>query len=60
VTGGFRAFWLLINIYHITDLTPAAIKARGGFWFLVFGLICRHTASNPITAEMDLGHMNVG
>jgi len=22
------------------------------FWFLVFGLLCRHTASNPITAEM--------
>ena len=21
-------------------------------WFLVFGLLCRHTASNPITAEM--------
>jgi len=23
-----------------------------GFWVLVFGLLCHHTASNPITAEM--------
>jgi len=22
------------------------------FWFLVFGLLCRHTASNPLTSEM--------
>ena len=26
--------------------------SRGFFWFLVFGLLCRHTASNPITTEM--------
>jgi len=34
------------------DCMQGSCECVIGFWFLVFGLLCRHTASNSITTEM--------
>jgi len=53
----YKLFWFLSCLYlgdeeHTRETIINFFTDNRIDWFLVFGLLCRHTASNPITAEM--------